>query len=192
MPSPGNSARLSTGYLLDSVRKGGAGGCGLSPSLPMAWQREQFFRTSGSPLSARPFSPAAAGLSSRPSRSFRRDRKPSSFSVDQIMEILQSRKVAVPNRAGRSVQNVGSHEGFPHSVQLLGLSGSPSFSRLAPAIKHTYRRQTVSSAEERAVAPSRTQSAKADLPSLLVICQPPRCICNSAQFVRRLAAPDWI
>jgi hypothetical protein len=54
--------KIFDGYLLDSVRKGGAGGCGLSPSLPMAWQREQFSRTSSSPLPTRPFSTGAAGL----------------------------------------------------------------------------------------------------------------------------------
>src|ERR1700674_557793 len=46
IPSANDSARLSMGYLLDRVQNGGACGCGLSPSLPMAWQREQFFSNS--------------------------------------------------------------------------------------------------------------------------------------------------
>jgi hypothetical protein len=56
------SAKFSTGYLLERVRKGGACGCGLSPVLPTAWQREQFSRTSSSPLVSVPFSTAAAGF----------------------------------------------------------------------------------------------------------------------------------
>src|SRR5215211_7403044 len=62
IPSARGSARSSIGYLLDRVRNGGACGCGLSPSLPIAWQREQFSRTITSPLSASPFSAAATGL----------------------------------------------------------------------------------------------------------------------------------
>jgi hypothetical protein len=42
------------------VRNGGASGCGLLPSLPVAWQREQFFVTSTSPLLVRSFSAAKA------------------------------------------------------------------------------------------------------------------------------------
>src|SRR6185369_2710616 len=60
IPSARDSARSSSGYLLESVRKGGAGGWGLSPSLPIAWQREQLSLTIASPLVARSFSAAAA------------------------------------------------------------------------------------------------------------------------------------
>src|SRR6185369_2371803 len=60
IPSARDSARSSSGYLLESVRKGGAGGWGRSPSLPIAWQREQLSLTIASPLVARSFSAAAA------------------------------------------------------------------------------------------------------------------------------------
>src|SRR4029079_15322036 len=61
MPSASDSARSSIGYFLESVRNGGAGGWGLSPSLPIAWQREQFSLTRTSPLSTRFLSAALAG-----------------------------------------------------------------------------------------------------------------------------------
>src|SRR4029079_14418422 len=61
MPSASDSARSSIGYFLESVRNGGAGGWGLSPSLPMAWQREQFSLTRASPLSTRFLSAAFTG-----------------------------------------------------------------------------------------------------------------------------------
>jgi hypothetical protein len=38
------------GYRLANVRNPGASGLGLSPSVPMAWQREQFAVTSAFPL----------------------------------------------------------------------------------------------------------------------------------------------
>jgi DNA transformation protein len=61
IPSASDSARSSTGYLRDKVRNGGAGGCGLSPVLPIAWQREQLSRSSTSPLSTRVLSAAWTG-----------------------------------------------------------------------------------------------------------------------------------
>ena len=60
IPSASDLARSSTGYLRDKVRNGGAGGCGLSPVLPMAWQREQFSRKSTSPLFTSVLSAASA------------------------------------------------------------------------------------------------------------------------------------
>ena len=47
MPSASDSARSSTGYLAERVRNGGASVCGLSPSVPIAWQRAQFFFDEG-------------------------------------------------------------------------------------------------------------------------------------------------
>jgi hypothetical protein len=61
IPSASESARSSIGYLLERVRKRGASLWGLSPSLPIAWQREQFSLTSASPLSMSVFSVAKTG-----------------------------------------------------------------------------------------------------------------------------------
>lgn len=58
MPSVSDSARSSTGYLWGGVQKGGASGCGITPSPPMAWQREQFPLTSASPLTVKSVSAA--------------------------------------------------------------------------------------------------------------------------------------
>ena len=45
IPSASDSARSETGYLAERIRNGGASLCGLSPSVPIAWQRAQFFST---------------------------------------------------------------------------------------------------------------------------------------------------
>src|SRR6516162_2820066 len=46
------SARPSILYLRESVRKGGAAGCGLAPVGPTAWQRAQFLVSNNSPRPA--------------------------------------------------------------------------------------------------------------------------------------------
>ena len=48
-PSAKASASPSTGYLRESVRNGGASGCGLAPAVPVAWQRAQFLLSRASP-----------------------------------------------------------------------------------------------------------------------------------------------
>jgi hypothetical protein len=51
-PSARASARPSILYLRESVRKGGAAGCGLVPERPTAWQRAQFVTSRNSPRPA--------------------------------------------------------------------------------------------------------------------------------------------
>ena len=51
-PSASASARPSILYLRESVRKGGAAGCGLVPERPTAWQRAQFVASKNSPRPA--------------------------------------------------------------------------------------------------------------------------------------------
>src|SRR6516162_490667 len=51
-PSANASERPSILYLRESVRKGGAAGCGLVPVRPTAWQRAQFVVSNDSPRAA--------------------------------------------------------------------------------------------------------------------------------------------
>jgi len=51
-PSAKASERPSILYLRESVRKGGAAGCGLSPARPTAWHRTQFVVSNDSPRAA--------------------------------------------------------------------------------------------------------------------------------------------
>ena len=53
MPSAKDSARFSTGYLVCSVRNGGAILSGLGLTLSTAWHGVQFARQCQSPLGAR-------------------------------------------------------------------------------------------------------------------------------------------
>jgi len=64
----GDKDRL-IGFAYATATARGACGCGLVPSLPMAWQREQFSLTSASPLLVRSLSAANAGNVKNPKTS---------------------------------------------------------------------------------------------------------------------------
>ncbi len=83
------------GYLLDRVQNGGACGCGLSPSLPMAWQREQFFSNSISPLLTRFLSTAKTWLAAT-LRIVRPARSPATKSLQVVAAIPPENNATLP------------------------------------------------------------------------------------------------